>query len=82
MAPEDGFLATAEIEEVPSEACVFWERAEAHAKARRWKDAIADYTRAILLEPDEPKFWLSRGRVRYHIGETGLGKRTWAEVST
>jgi tetratricopeptide (TPR) repeat protein len=74
MAPEDGFLATAEIEEGPSEAWLFWERGKAHAKARRWKDAIASYTRAILLEPDEPEFWLSRGRVRYHIGHTGLGE--------
>jgi tetratricopeptide (TPR) repeat protein len=75
MAPEDGILATAEIEEGPSEAWLFWERGQAHAKARRWKDAIADFTNAILMEPDEPDFWLSRGRVRYHIGETGLGEQ-------
>jgi tetratricopeptide (TPR) repeat protein len=74
MAPEDGFLATAEIEEGPSEAWLFWERGKAHADVRRWKDAIDDYTRAILLEPDEPEFWLSRGRIRYHIGHTGLAE--------
>ena len=74
VAPEDGYLATAELEEGPSEAWHFCERGKAHAEAQRWKDAIADYTRAILLEPDEPEFWLSRGRVRYHIGETGLGE--------
>lgn len=67
-------MATAEIEDGPSEAWLLWERGEAHAKGRRWKDAIADYTGAILLEPDEPQFWLSRGRVRYHIGETGRGE--------
>jgi len=67
-------LATAEIEEGPSEAWLFWERGEAHAEARRWKDAIADYSSAILVEPDEPEFWISRGRVRYHIGKTGLGE--------
>jgi hypothetical protein len=66
VAPEDGYLATAELEEGPSEAWHFCERGKAHAKARRWKDAIADYTRAILLEPDEPEFWLSRG-----IGNSG-----------
>src|SRR5579863_2224731 len=74
MAPEDKFLATSEHEKGPSEAWHFWERGEAHAKAKRWKDAIADYTSAILVEPDEPMFWLSRGRVRYHIGHTGLGE--------
>lgn len=74
MAPEDGFLATADIEEGPPNARLFWERGNAHAKARRWQDAIADYTRAILLEPDEPEFWLSRGRVRFHIGDTGRGE--------
>ena len=74
MAEEDGYLATDELEKGRSEAWHFWERAEAHAAARRWKDAIDDYTRAILLEPDEPEFWLSLGRVRYHIGVTGLGE--------
>ena len=67
-------MATTEPKEGPSEAWHVWERGKAHAAARRWKDAIADYTRAILLEPDEPEFWLSRGRVRYHIGATGLGE--------
>jgi tetratricopeptide (TPR) repeat protein len=74
VAPEDGYLAPAELEKGPSEAWHFWERAKAHAAARRWKDALADYTRAILLEPEEPEFWLSRGRVRYHIGATSLGE--------
>jgi tetratricopeptide (TPR) repeat protein len=74
VAREDGNLATVELEKGRSEAWHFWERAKAHAAARRWNDAIADFTRAILLEPDEPEFWLSRGRVRYHIGATGLGE--------
>ena len=74
MRPEDGYLATAELQEGPSEAWLLWERGKAHSEARSWKDAIDDYTRAIELEPDEPEFWLSRGRVRYHIGETGLGE--------
>ena len=65
---------TEKIDAEPSDPWLYWERGEAHAKARRWKDAIADYTSAILVEQEEPEFWLSRGRVRYHIGETGLGE--------
>jgi tetratricopeptide (TPR) repeat protein len=74
MVLEDGYLVAAEIQNGPSEARLFWERGKVHAESRRWKDAIDAYTKAILLEPDEPEFWLSRGRVRYHIGHARLAE--------
>jgi tetratricopeptide (TPR) repeat protein len=64
-------LATAEIKEGPAEAWLFWERGEAHAKVRRWKDAIADYTSALHLNPKNTLAYYHRGIAHRQLGDAG-----------
>ena len=49
-------MASAELDEGPSEAGSCGSGVRPHTEARSWKDAIDDYTRAIVLEPVEPEF--------------------------
>ena len=39
---------------------------------RQWKLAIEDFSKAIALEPQEPKFWRDRGRLHQHLGHITL----------
>src|SRR5262249_55689379 len=44
-------------------------RARTHARLFRWEKAIADYTRAIELMPDNASLWFERGRCYGHLGQ-------------
>jgi tetratricopeptide (TPR) repeat protein/serine/threonine protein kinase len=49
----------------PDHAQAYYCRANAYSKLRRNEDAVADYSRAIELDPKDARFWYNRG-VAYH----------------
>lgn len=52
---------TERIENEPPDAWFYWERGWLYSKPKQWKLAIEDFSKAIVLAPDEPVFWRDRG---------------------
>src|SRR5262249_24509425 len=48
----------------------YWrDQAKSHARARRWKEAVADFSRAIDLKPDDADCWNARGIAHSRLGQ-------------
>jgi serine/threonine protein kinase/tetratricopeptide (TPR) repeat protein len=54
----------------PDHAHPYYCRGVACDKLQRYKDGIADFTRAIELEPTLPEAWSNRGHARGKLGQT------------
>jgi WD40 repeat protein/tetratricopeptide (TPR) repeat protein/serine/threonine protein kinase len=47
----------------------YWMRAKALADRGQWRKAVADYTTAIKLRPNEPYFWSDRAGAHVELGQ-------------
>jgi tetratricopeptide (TPR) repeat protein/serine/threonine protein kinase len=57
------------IELAPSNPWHYWERSLAYEKQSRWKEVVADCTKAIDLKQDEYGFWLVRANANFELRE-------------
>lgn len=55
--------------EITKDAVVFLNRGSVHQELNRWPAAIADFDRAVALDPEEPDGWLRRGTCRLRVGD-------------
>jgi predicted Zn-dependent protease len=60
--PEESLrAANARVAAQPNQAAVWYERGEVHMGARRFPDAVRDFTKATDLEPGNAHYWFRRG---------------------
>ncbi|MCQ4041432.1 tetratricopeptide repeat protein [Streptantibioticus rubrisoli] len=55
--------------EIAEDAVVLLNRGSVHQELNRWHRAIADFDRAVALDPEEPDGWLRRGTCRLRVGD-------------
>jgi tetratricopeptide (TPR) repeat protein len=48
---------------------VWLDRAKSHADAEQWDEAVADYSQATNLKPDDARFWHLRGKAHAELGQ-------------
>ena len=64
-----------------AEYLVWRDRARSHAEARRWKEAVADYTKAIDLDPGDASCWYGRGAAYEKLGRWDEARADYAKAA-
>jgi Flp pilus assembly protein TadD len=64
----------------PKNNDAYYYRGLAHASKREFENAIADYTEAITLDPDDAEAFNNRGNAYIRIGETEKAEADFTEA--
>ena len=81
-APQPARQIEESVGQSPDDAEAILERAIAHAKAKKYDDAIANFDTTIGIVPDDARHYLYRGVVRAIIGDyEGASADHWSVLN-
>jgi serine/threonine protein kinase/WD40 repeat protein/tetratricopeptide (TPR) repeat protein len=70
-----------DVSVVGAEYLVWCDRAKSHADAKRWKEAVADYSKAIDLSPGDAHCWNARGVAHEQLGQWDKALADYAKAA-
>jgi tetratricopeptide (TPR) repeat protein len=72
-------LLTQALQLAPGDGMILHNRGMAFASLQRWHESLADFNRAIALDP-QPTTYEQRGLVHYHIGNRQAARQDWEQT--
>ena len=72
-------ILTQALRLAPNDGAMLHNRGMAHSHLQRWREALADFDRAIAVDP-QPTTYEQRGLVHYQVGNRQAARQDWEQT--